>query len=107
MKTLTVYAIAALLVMGTSAALAGDKHNKHDKHHRYGHNWHHNYKHHDYKHHDYRHHDYKHRSHHDGHHQDYYSNYLDVAFLGSALTHSWYHTHRGVACYQRHNNDWR
>ena len=93
MKTLTVYAIAALLVMGTTAALAGNKHNNHNKHHGYGYNGHHNYKHHNNH----------YRGHHSGRHGSHYNNYLGVAMLGSALTYSFYHTHHGVACYQRHD----
>lgn len=101
MKTLTVYAIAALLVMGTTAALAGNKHNNHNKHHGNSHNSHHNYKRHN------NHHGGHHSGHRSGHYGSHYNNYLGVAMLGSALTYSFYHTHQGVACYQRHDNGGR
>ena len=115
MKSLSVYGLAILLVLGTSAALAKDRHHDkrphheanrhhakhygkhHNKHNRryYSHGYYKPYKHSGWKYgwnHGYR------------YYRPHYPNYVGAALLGSALNYSLYHSHQGVACYDRHDN---
>jgi len=101
MKQFTIYSFAFLLVTGTTAALAGDRHHSAHpsvKHHFGGYNDHY------YKRHP--HHSY-YRGHYGRHRYSnhYYPSYLGAALIASSLTHSLYHTHNGAACYQNHSGD--
>jgi hypothetical protein len=107
MKQLTLYGLALLLVVGTSAVLASGKH--HNGYQRGYHGNHYRQQHYKPQHYG-RHHYY--RPHHYGRHyfgrhyrHGYYPSYLGAALVGSALTYSLYHTHQGAACYQDHSRD--
>ncbi|MBE9539555.1 MAG: hypothetical protein IMF06_10760 [Proteobacteria bacterium] len=98
MKQLTVYSLALLLVIGTTAALAGDRGNG-------GHNGGHHYQ--SRGHHGYHYRPYRHYGRHSAYYRPHYNypNYLGAALLGSALSYSLYHTHNGVSCYDKHAYD--
>ena len=101
MKKLTVYGLALLLVTGTTTALAGGRdHRSYSSGHHYKHRSHNN---HFYKSHSHRkHHRYSHGYYRPRH---FAHSYLGAALVGSALTHSLYHTHNGARCYDNHSND--
>jgi len=94
MKQLTVYALAIVLITGTTAALAGNR--GHGKQHG------------GYK---------KHWGHHNSHNRGYYGGYFKpghyypgyfgAALVGAALTASFHHTHNGAHCYDRHHDNYR
>lgn len=95
MKQPTVYAMAFLLVVATSAALAGGRHHGgHSGRQQHGHGGQHfdQYRHpprHGYRGGYYR--------------PSYYPSYFGAALLGSAFAYSLYHTHNGASCYEAHS----
>jgi hypothetical protein len=101
MKQLTVYGLALLLIVGTTAALAGGRdHRGYSGGHHYQQRGHHpNHYRHGYGH--------GYQRHHGGHYSRnyYYPSYLGAALFGSALTYSLYHTHNGVSCYSNHSTN--
>lgn len=89
MKQLTVYALAIVLITGTTAALAGGR--GQGKHHgSYNKYWGHSNTH--------------HRGYGGGY---YYPGYFGAALVGAALTASLYHIHNGARCYDRHADNYR
>jgi len=108
MNNLSIYSLAIILVLGTSAALAGERrhgghgYKQHHPHYKQKHQY---YKRHHYWHyprHNYRRHYYPRYR---GAYGYYYPPYLGAALVGSALTHSLYHTHQGAVCYDNHQRD--
>jgi hypothetical protein len=109
MKQLSVYSLALFLVVGTSIALAGDRYRGYpDSHYRghenfYDHHSPHNYPpHRRYKQHSHRSYYRKGYSNHYHPRSHYFPAYFGAALIGSALTHSLYHMHHGMVCYDRH-----
>jgi hypothetical protein len=94
MKQLTVYALAIVLIVGTTAALAGDR-GKGNHHRGYKKQWAHS--------------NYHHRGYYGGHFKSghYYAGYFGAALVGAALTANLYHTHNGAHCYDRHPDNYR
>ena len=94
MKQFTVYALAIVLIVGTTAALAGER--RHGNHHGgYKKQWGHS--------------NYHHRGYYRGHFNSghYYAGYFGAALVGAALTANLYHTHNGAHCYDRHPDNYR